>query len=57
MRLDLEKEYANYEDYKSYIYGSADVVGLMSKVFVQGDSNMYNQLKLMQYHLDRLFKS
>ena len=31
MRLDLEKkEYSNYDDYKSYINGSAEVVGLIS---------------------------
>lgn len=47
MRLDLDKSvYLTDEEYKNYIYGSADVVGLMSlKVFVKGDEEKYNQLK------------
>ena len=38
MKMDLEKkEYDTIEEYKKYIYGSADVVGLMClKVFVDG---------------------
>lgn len=47
MRLDLDKSvYLTEQEYKNYIYGSADVVGLMSlKVFVKGDINKYNELK------------
>ncbi|GAB1857675.1 phytoene/squalene synthase family protein [Flavobacteriaceae bacterium MHTCC 0001] len=47
MRLDLyKKDYLSDEEYKEYIYGSADVVGLMClKVFVKGDANKYNELK------------
>ncbi|MEN8927982.1 MAG: phytoene/squalene synthase family protein [Flavobacteriales bacterium] len=47
MRFDLTKnEYATTEDYKEYIYGSADVVGLMClTVFVNGDQKMYDELK------------
>ncbi len=47
MRKDLYKsEYTTKEDYENYIYGSADVVGLMClKVFVNGDDTMYHQLK------------
>ena len=47
MRMDLDiRTYSSQEDYKEYIYGSADVVGLMClKVFVQGDSKLYNKLK------------
>jgi phytoene/squalene synthetase len=47
MQLDLHKtEYLTEEEYKAYIYGSADVVGLMClKVFVNGDDDKYNQLK------------
>lgn len=47
MRLDLEKkEYKTKEEYDQYIYGSADVVGLMClKVFVKGDLKMYEELK------------
>ncbi|MEL0457053.1 phytoene/squalene synthase family protein [Flavobacteriaceae bacterium SZ-1-7] len=47
MRLDLHKtKYLNEEEFKAYIYGSADVVGLMClKVFVKGDIKKYNELK------------
>ena len=46
MRMDLEKkEYNTQEEYEEYIYGSADVVGLMClKVFVNGDDVLYNKL-------------
>ena len=47
MRWDLEKKvYKTEQDYKDYIYGSADVVGLMClKVFVKGDNTKYEELK------------
>ena len=47
MRWDLDKEvYASQEEYLAYIYGSADVVGLMClKVFVKGDEQKYQALK------------
>jgi len=47
MRLDLSKTtYLTKQEYKDYIYGSADVVGLMClKVFVKGDDEKYNALK------------
>lgn len=47
MRWDLHKKtYLTEEDYKAYIYGSADVVGLMClKVFVKGNDEQYHQLK------------
>jgi phytoene synthase len=47
MRLDLHKStYLTEKEYKAYIYGSADVVGLMClKVFVKGDADKYNELK------------
>ena len=47
MRMDLtKKKYSTVKEYKEYIYGSADVVGLMClKVFVQGNSKLYNKLK------------
>lgn len=47
MRTDLEKQnYNNQKEIDDYIYGSADVVGLMClKVFVQGDDEKYNNLK------------
>ncbi len=47
MSLDLHKQtYLTEEEYKAYIYGSADVVGLMClKVFVKGDHQKYDELK------------
>ena len=46
MRMDLDtRRYSNREDYKEYIYGSADVVGLMClKVFVKGSDALYSDL-------------
>ncbi len=47
MRLDLHKTtYMSDKEYKEYIYGSADVVGLMClKVFVKGNDEKYHDLK------------
>ena len=47
MRLDLSKtDYLTEQEYKEYIYGSADVVGLMClHVFLKGDTEKYSQLK------------
>lgn len=47
MRMDLsKKEYHTDAEYKEYIYGSADVVGLMCLcVFVNGDKQQYENLK------------
>ncbi|QIE60651.1 phytoene/squalene synthase family protein [Rasiella rasia] len=58
MRLDLSKsEYLTEKEYKEYIYGSADVVGLMClKVFVQGDSKKYESLKSSAMHLGSAFQ-
>ncbi len=58
MRMDLtKKKYNTIEEYKEYIYGSADVVGLMClKVFVQGDNNMYNKLKNKAMKLGSAFQ-
>ena len=47
MRLDLQKNtYKTQAEYEEYIYGSADVVGLMClKVFVKGDQKKFDNLK------------
>ena len=47
MKLDLIKStYNTQTEYEDYIYGSADVVGLMClKVFVKGHEEQYEQLK------------
>ena len=46
MEMDLSKNIYNCDKYKEYIYGSAEVVGLMCLfVFCEGDKDMYTQLK------------
>lgn len=47
MEKDLHKSnYLTQEEYEAYIYGSADVVGLMClKVFVKGNQSKYDALK------------
>lgn len=46
MEMDLDFKKYNDSRYNEYIYGSAEVVGLMClKVFCKGDSEMYNKLK------------
>ena len=58
MKLDLEKqEYKTTEEYHEYIYGSADVVGLMClMVFVNGDEKKYNELKESAMKLGSAFQ-
>jgi len=58
MRDDLsKKEYTTDEEYKAYIYGSADVVGLMClKVFVNGDEVQYEALKAPAMRLGSAFQ-
>lgn len=58
MRLDLnKKEYLTQEEYEEYIYGSADVIGLMClRVFVQGDEKKYEQLKESAMSLGSAFQ-
>ena len=46
--MEMDLHHHNYEDdmYKEYIYGSAEVVGLMCmRVFSEGDNEMYETLK------------
>lgn len=46
MAMDLDKVDYNPELYEKYIYGSAEVVGLMClKVFVEGNHSQYETLK------------
>ena len=58
MRMDLDiKRYRNRKDYKEYIYGSADVIGLMClKVFVSGSTKEYNELKPYAISLGSAFQ-
>ncbi len=46
MEMDLEKKAYDQEGYEEYIYGSAEVVGLMCLyVFCEGDQGRYDALK------------
>jgi len=58
MKMDLYKsQYNTREEYKQYIYGSADVVGLMClKVFVEGDQDLYESLKESAMRLGSAFQ-
>ncbi|MFL2632192.1 MAG: phytoene/squalene synthase family protein [Candidatus Marisimplicoccus sp.] len=58
MKMDLEKkEYESVEEYKKYIYGSADVVGLMClKVFVGEFENQYDELSEFAISLGSAFQ-
>lgn len=58
MRLDLHKTvYSTEKEYQDYIYGSADVVGLMClKVFVKGDVEVYKSLKGQAMKLGSAFQ-
>ena len=58
MRWDLNKNiYKTEKEYKEYIYGSADVVGLMClKVFVKGKKSDYENLKPAAMSLGSAFQ-
>lgn len=58
MRQDLTKsEYITEEEFDDYIYGSADVVGLMClQVFVKGDESQYAALKESAMNLGSAFQ-
>jgi len=57
MHSDLSKKEFNNEEIKAYIYGSADVVGLMClKVFVNGDEERYQALKPAAMRLGSAFQ-
>jgi len=46
MEMDLSKAAYNSKEYKDYIYGSAEVVGLMClQVFCEGNKNMFEKLQ------------
>lgn len=56
--MDLnKKEYLTQDEYEEYIFGSADVVGLMClMVFVNGDKKKYNELKNSAMKLGSAFQ-
>ncbi len=58
MRMDLHKtDYLSKAEYEEYIFGSADVVGLMCLlVFVNGDRKKYDELKYSAMKLGSAFQ-
>lgn len=57
MEMDLEKQVYTKQLYEKYIFGSAEVVGLMClKVFCNGDANEYNHLKHAAMKLGSAFQ-
>jgi 15-cis-phytoene synthase len=58
MKLDLSRlEHTSKDETDEYIYGSAEVVGLMClKVFVNRDENLYRELKIPARKLGSAFQ-
>lgn len=58
MELDLiKKDYTSFSEYNEYIYGSADVVGLMClKVFVNNDDARFDELQHPAMRLGSAFQ-
>lgn len=57
MKQDLAKTTYNTTSYKEYIYGSAEVVGLMClAVFCEGNKNLYERLKPAAQSLGSAFQ-
>ncbi|HPE39637.1 MAG TPA: phytoene/squalene synthase family protein [Bacteroidales bacterium] len=58
MRYDLtKKEYSKREDINEYIYGSAEVIGLMClKIFCKGNQTQYDQLEHFAIKLGAAFQ-
>lgn len=57
MKMDLDHSYYGHRDISKYIYGSAEVVGLIClKIFVEGDKQRYLILKPYAQHLGAAFQ-
>lgn len=58
MKADLnKKDYTNKDETEQYIYGSANVVGLMClKIFTHGNKHSYEELKLPAMKLGSAFQ-
>ena len=57
MELDLDKQQYDTQGYQEYIYGSAEVVGLMCLyVFCNGDTRQYESLKPFAKSLGAAFQ-
>lgn len=57
MEMDLDKKAYDHQGYMEYIYGSAEVVGLMCLyVFCEGDRSLYQRLKSSARSLGAAFQ-
>ncbi len=57
MEMDLDKTTHNEDSYKEYIYGSAEVVGLMClKIFCENDDDTYKRLMSQAKSLGSAFQ-
>ncbi len=57
MEMDLNRQTYDFEDFKKYILGSAEVVGLMClRIFVEGDNQKYEYLKPYAMSLGSAFQ-
>lgn len=57
MRMDLDNSKYNSASYNEYIYGSAEVIGLMClKVFCKGDEKQYSELEFYARSLGSAFQ-
>ena len=57
MRMDMTATTYDEAAYRRYIYGSAEVVGLMClKVFVEGDATQYERLRTGAAHLGAAYQ-
>ncbi|HWH61965.1 MAG TPA: phytoene/squalene synthase family protein [Ginsengibacter sp.] len=57
MAMDLQQQEYDYEKYQKYIFGSAEVVGLMClHVFAEGDESLFSKLKPYAMKLGAAFQ-
>jgi phytoene/squalene synthetase len=57
MAMDLQHQEYDHEKYQKYIFGSAEVVGLMClHVFSNGDENLFDKLKPFAMKLGAAFQ-
>jgi phytoene synthase len=57
MEMDLDKKVYTDTDYKAYIHGSAEVIGLMClRIFCEGDEELYESLVPMACSLGSAFQ-
>jgi phytoene synthase len=57
MEMDLSKKVYNYDGYREYVYGSAEVVGMMCLyIFCEGNTEKYERLKAPARSLGAAFQ-